>query len=286
MEVHGLAERYAGEGLTSVFFRCRGTRSPAELGLGKDGRLLGVQLAAVLITRPEATEQQVRDIFAAALSRREKPAAPEAAPPAKAPAALAPPPPKPAIAPPPPPQPEPPARGTAAPEPAAALQEPASGETAVLRRAEARPDVPVQSSIFDFSSDGELDQLDLFGWYEAESEGRWSRADLAEVMLPVPSGTTGEIRLEVFGRVFGTATGGPARVRVALGDSEPAELLFENDSFKKRSVTLRHEAAAEGARQIRLSLIRQDPISPADAGEGDDTRRLGVLVRTLGVMWH
>ncbi|SHK39555.1 Glycosyltransferase involved in cell wall bisynthesis [Roseomonas rosea] len=287
MEVHGLAERHSGEGLASVFFRCQGSRSPAELGLGKDSRLLGMQLAAVLLTRAEVTEQEVRDAFAAALSRRDKPPeppAPQPPPPlAKRPAeaaAPAPAPARPAVAPLPPPRAEPPREAA----PAKASQPPPA-EVALLERAEAKASVPVQSNLFDFSADGELEQVDLFGWYEAEAEGRWSRADLAEVMLPVPSDATGELRLEVFGRVYGTATGGPARVRVALEDGEPAELLFENDSFKKRSVTLRHDAAAQGTGQIRLSLIRQDPISPADAGEGDDTRRLGVLVRTLGVMW-
>jgi hypothetical protein len=33
-------------------------------------------------------------------------------------------------------------------------------------------------------------------------------------------------------------------------------------------------------------MLRLNAVSPAEAGEGDDERRLGVLVRTLGVMWN
>ena len=163
---------------------------------------------------------------------------------------------------------------------------PAEGELGVLERVELAAAPPVLSSIFDLSTHGELDQVELFGWYEAEAEGRWSRADLAEMTLPVPPGASGELTVEIFGRVYGTNTGGPARVRIAIEDGPPTEVIFEKDNFRRRSATLRHDAVAEGARQVRLSLIRLDPISPADAGEGDDSRRLGVLVRTLGVVWR
>ncbi|MBP0446992.1 glycosyltransferase [Roseomonas sp. SSH11] len=280
-EVSGLAERQQEQGPVAVHFRCRDCCSPAELGIGKDSRRLGMQLTAVLLVPSATTEQEVRDLFAAALSRRDRPPEPPqpvALPPAVEAAE------SPAL-----PQPETPAHRSppaAEPQPAEveALEASAAPEElVVLAPPEPKPAVPVLSSIFDFSQHGELDQLELFGWYDAESEGRWSRADLAEVILPVPAGATGEVTLELFGRVYGTATGGPARVRLSLEDGKPQELVFKSDSFKKRSVTLRHDLAT--ASQLRLSILRLDPISPADAGEGDDTRRLGVLVQTLGVIW-
>jgi hypothetical protein len=64
------------------------------------------------------------------------------------------------------------------------------------------------------------------------------------------------------------------------------EVVFETDDFAKKTASLRYEAAVDGQPELRLSMLRLNAVSPAEAGEGDDERRLGVLVRTLGVMWN
>jgi glycosyltransferase involved in cell wall biosynthesis len=338
MEVHDLAERVAGKAFVNLFFRSLGERSPLELGLSHDSRLLGMQLAAVLVAAADTTEQQARAIFAAALSDRKRAA--EQRPPA--PAVSTPPTPivaaapvalpahvmpaAPVVLPVPAPEPGPkvaqkavrslpaevltlepeaPVVGTwlngeahavlertdseqtepAVVEEAAAVA-PDPVENAFPEENEAELPVPTLSSMFDFSTDGDVQKLELSGWYDAEAEGRWSHAESAQILLPAPIDGTGEVQIEVFGRVYGTATSGAAHVRLAVDNGPPVEVVFETDDFAKKTASLRYEAAVDGQPELRLSMLRLNAVSPAEAGEGDDERRLGVLVRTLGVMWN
>lgn len=141
-------------------------------------------------------------------------------------------------------------------------------------------------SAFDLSSAGDQAALDLYGWYGAEPDGRWSRANGAEVILAAPAGTTGEVLVEVLGRVFGTAVAGTVRVRLSLDDGPPAELTFENDDFATGRALLRFEPSPDRPRNLRLTLVRLDPVSPADAGLGEEERKIGVLVRRIDFTWN
>lgn len=140
-------------------------------------------------------------------------------------------------------------------------------------------------SDFDLSSGASHPELDLYGWYGAEPEGRWSRAEWAEAILAAPPGTGAEVLVEIRGRVFGTAVGGRAWVRLALDDGPGSEIVFENDDFATGRAVLRYEPCADRPRNLRLSLVRLDPVSPAGAGQGGDERKIGVLVRSIGFQW-
>ncbi|MBI0534674.1 hypothetical protein D9599_03705 [Roseomonas sp. KE2513] len=133
---------------------------------------------------------------------------------------------------------------------------------------------------------GARPDVDLFGWYEAEPEGRWSRAAFAEVIIPAPPGTNGVVMLELQGRVFGTAIGGPARVRLSADDGPSTEVLFGNDHFAAVRAVLRFVPAGDRPRNLRLSLVRLDPVSPAEAGESGDERKIGVFARRITFHWN
>lgn len=141
------------------------------------------------------------------------------------------------------------------------------------------------ADLVDVSLRGARPDVDLFGWYGAEPEGRWSRADCAEVVIPAPPGTNGAVMVEVQGRVFGTAVGGPARVRLSADDGTPAEVVFGNDHFATVRAVLRFIPAGGRPRNLRLTLTRMDPVSPAEAGESDDERKIGVFVRRIAFHW-
>ncbi|TPG60615.1 hypothetical protein EAH89_04480 [Roseomonas nepalensis] len=145
--------------------------------------------------------------------------------------------------------------------------------------------LPPLRRTLDLSSAGEGGAFDLYGWYGAEPDGRWSRAACAEVIVAAPAGTS-EVRVDVLGRVFGTAVGGTARVRLSLDDGLAEELTFENDDFATGSAVLRYEPSPDQPRNIRLTLVRLDPVSPADAGLGEDERKIGVLVRRIDLAWN
>ncbi|WP_043836009.1 hypothetical protein [Muricoccus aerilatus] len=138
----------------------------------------------------------------------------------------------------------------------------------------------------DFSLRGARSDVDLFGWYEAEPAGRWSRAAFAEVIIPAPPGTNGVVMVELQGRVFGTAVGGPARVRLSADDGPPVEVLFENDHFATVQAVLRFVPAGDRPRNLRLSLMRMDSVSPVEAGESDDERKIGIFAGRIAFHWN
>lgn len=145
---------------------------------------------------------------------------------------------------------------------------------------------PTSPDIVDLSLRGDRPDVDLFGWYEAEPEGRWSRAAFAEVIIPAPPGTNGVVMVELQGRVFGTAVGGPARVRLSADDGPSAEVLFANDHFATVRAVLRFVPAGDRPRNLRLSLVRMDPVSPAEASESKDERKIGVFARRVAFQWN
>ena len=142
---------------------------------------------------------------------------------------------------------------------------------------------PAEPAAHDFSEGGEVSALALEGWHAPEQEGRWSDAAGATIRLPRPPGAGDRLRLALDGRVFGTAHGGPARVDLGLDGRTAAFLAFPDDGFRSQEVSL-DCAEAEGT--ILLSLRRPGGVSPAEVGEGDDARRLGLLLRSLVVVWE
>jgi len=254
VEPRGLAARLAGASLATLALRRREARTPAELGKGQDGRRLGVMIMGAVLLEAGAPEAAAREAFAAAGLGRHRPAR-ETAQPAPPPTTAAPAPP-----------PESEAPAPAAPAPA--------------------PSAPVQSLMLDFSQDGALGGVRLAGWYDAEPEGRWSEADAGQVHLPPPPEGAATLAIELVGRVFGTAFNGPAEVEVALDGGGAAPVTFTNDDFQRHALELDCAAPSDGQGEVALRLRRLGAVSPAEAGQGEDERRLGLLLRTLSVVWR
>lgn len=136
----------------------------------------------------------------------------------------------------------------------------------------------------DFSA-ARLDALRLSGWYEVEREGRWSDGLMAEIRLPRPAHPARRLRLELDGRVYGTAILGPARLEVALAGGEAATLAYPDDGFRTQPVELDLAVLPDEAESAVVTLRRIDPVAPSELGEGTDARRLGLLLRVLTVVW-
>lgn len=257
VEPRGLAGRLEGASLATLALRRREARTPAELGQGSDSRRLGVMIIGAVLLEAGAPDAAAREAFAAAGLGRHREARGTAQPAAPAPSAAPAPPPAPEPAP--APAPDPP------PAPVAA---------------------PVQSLMLDFSRDGALPGVRLAGWYDPEPEGRWSEADAGEIHLPPPPEGAATLAIELVGRVFGTAFNGPAELEVALEGGASAPLTFTSDDFQRHAVELACAAPSDGMGEVALRLRRPGAISPAEAGQGDDERRLGLLLRTLSVVWR
>lgn len=274
-EVRGLAERLGDTPVATLFFRRLGAISPKDAGINTDGRLLGMQLTAALLVGPGIHERKVRDRLASAglgrhrlLQEVERPPEPEPPPP-----------------PPPPTPPEPEPAPVAEPVPEAV---PSVAEQAAAAAVEAPPppEVPKLSSMLDFSVDGVMDGVALSGWFDPEPDGRWSHADSAEIRLPRPPEAGQTLSLELFGRVYGTQVSGPAMVEVRIDGVAATSLRFENDDFTRQKVEIDCSRLSRGGAEVPVSLRRAGAVSPAEAGEGGDERKLGVLVHTLGVVWQ
>jgi len=158
--------------------------------------------------------------------------------------------------------------------------------------AEPRPELPAVAvsagaELFDFTSAGDPPGLRLLNWWDAEAEGRWSRAEESAIFLERPEDRrVTSLRLELLARVFGTGWRGPARVDVMLGGGPPCTLEFGTDGFVRQVATLDLAGAAVDGAELCIRLRRVDAISPIEVEPGStDDRRLGMMVRALGVVW-
>jgi hypothetical protein len=93
------------------------------------------------------------------------------------------------------------------------------------------------------------------------------------------------LRIELHARVYGTGRHGPATVELQLGDGPAASLTFTDDVFASKEAEFLLPPNVASSRSVRLRIIRHHAISPAEAGEGEDTRKLGIMLRTLAVVW-
>ena len=147
--------------------------------------------------------------------------------------------------------------------------------------------VPIQASIFDLSNPAPQPGLRLFKWHAAERDGRWSHGDYAEIYLQPPTGRPpAELRIEMLARVFGTTTTGPISVEARLETGRPAWLDFPTDEFRHHILDFDLANLQYDGEELCLWLRRPDAMSPADAGQGEDERQLGLLVQTLNVVWR
>ncbi|WP_237214638.1 glycosyltransferase, partial [Falsiroseomonas oryziterrae] len=149
------------------------------------------------------------------------------------------------------------------------------------------PEFTSGAEVFDFAGP-EPEGLRLLNWWDAEADGRWSQAEDAAIFLDLPTGRspTG-LRIEMLARVFGTERQGPAQLELTIGAGPPCRLVFEGDGFVQQAASLDLAGAARHGTELCIRLRRPDAVSPAEIDpRSADDRRLGVMVRWLGVVWH
>jgi glycosyltransferase involved in cell wall biosynthesis len=141
------------------------------------------------------------------------------------------------------------------------------------------------SHAFDFSV-ARHPGLRLYKWHGAEPEGRWSHGDYAEIYLAPPPGRATTLQIGLAARIHGTGITGPARVELRL-ETGPAQWLdFPDDDFRRHAVEFDVANLDYDGGEVCLWLRRPGALSPAEAGEGEDDRQLGILVRALDVVWR
>ena len=122
--------------------------------------------------------------------------------------------------------------------------------------------------------------LRLAGLGEPETLGRWSVADAFSASLPRPEAVDGMILVARIGPVFRPL--GDLHMTVLINGRVVEEVVFGD---RLEDCVLRHPLAHfEPSRDITLTCVLFEPVSPAMAGISPDTRRLGVVLRTIGLI--
>ena len=146
------------------------------------------------------------------------------------------------------------------------------------------PAAPPGGSLHDLSTEGNAAALDLAGWYDAEPEGRWAKAEGGRMRIARPPGRWTRLRLTLNCRVFGVNDTNEAEVVVTLDGEEAERLTFVNSDFQRRAFELRVPPDGKADAAV-VGFSRPGAPTPAEIGEGADTRRLGLMVRNLTVLW-
>jgi len=108
-----------------------------------------------------------------------------------------------------------------------------------------------------------------------EQDGRWSDADLAKsVKLVFAQPLPTDFDVEIHAHAYGANAGTPVRLR-AGGVERKASFSVVGAS---RTIAFRNVSSTD-----TLEIIPPHPQRPLDAGEGPDTRRLGVFLRFVRV---
>lgn len=123
------------------------------------------------------------------------------------------------------------------------------------------------------------------GWHDVEAAGLWSREDGGRIVAaldsePLAGDAQMNIRISIFGRVYGTSITGPAAVDLLIQGQVSASWTFGDDNLCTKQAVL--PLIAIGDRDLLdVRIIRRRAISPSDAGESDDKRKLGLLVSEI-----
>jgi glycosyltransferase involved in cell wall biosynthesis len=123
----------------------------------------------------------------------------------------------------------------------------------------------------------------LGGWFAREEGGCWSHGEDGALLLAPAASLRPGWRLFLACRTIGGTRDKPARVA----------LLLDGEPIGHWDFTALHAVIAEvpglaarmaGRRTATLGLRRIDPVSPLDLGQGDDRRRLGVMLAAAVVV--
>lgn len=142
-------------------------------------------------------------------------------------------------------------------------------------------DLVPQAGTLMFSEQSETLNLLDAGWYGAEPEGVWSHEEGGSFYLPLDQASDQKIRLTLLLRVYGSAVTGAANVVVSAYGVTLAHVELMHD--KHYEITLELDLTVFNGMEPLITLVRERSISPAQGGESDDTRIIGVFLSAVKV---
>lgn len=255
VELAGFTQLTAGRLETQFAFVPRDPQSPKALGLGNDTRTLGLHIGGMVLLDQDADAAAAIAVFRAKGLKHER----QLKRPAPTPVAEV-------------------AQIQAGQVDYAPLS-PHCQVVAVLPMA--ATEFLLQDGALDISAHGTSQGLLDDGWYNPEQDGSWSEGTGAQLRLPLDTQSGGRISLTLLLRVYGTASTGPASIVASAYGAALARISVTED--RQYAITLECDVAIFNGLDPLLHLVREQAISPAQAGEGTDTRILGVFLSAMTI---
>jgi len=138
------------------------------------------------------------------------------------------------------------------------------------------------SSRLSFGITGNAVDYQRGGWSIAEHGFTWTIGDRSQIDLPVPSGG-GVLFLEMQVVPFLAA---PHRTGLTLAVTAGGIRLGREHLTGPTRLAFRVPPhALDGTRRLPVTLVHADAAAPADFGQGEDRRRLGVAVQEMRLDW-
>ncbi len=123
------------------------------------------------------------------------------------------------------------------------------------------------------------------GWYEPEGRGVWTGQGPARIFAPLALGRHAEqthVQVTVKVRPFGATLLRPSKV-----DVKAQGRVVETWTFRHRREVTRQAllpiSIINGRPFLDLALVCRSPLSPFEAGAGDDPRKLGLFVSSISL---
>ncbi len=124
------------------------------------------------------------------------------------------------------------------------------------------------------------DRYKLSGWSVAEPWGTWTEGRSAALQFYLREKPPGSLLLVAEARAYICAAHPTQSVRVECHGQTLGLWTFDSDQFETRTVVVPASAlAGQGALTVQFELL--NPASPAELGESDDLRLLGMALRSL-----
>jgi Uncharacterised nucleotidyltransferase len=121
------------------------------------------------------------------------------------------------------------------------------------------------------------------GWFHPEGFGTWTQGTPSQIVLPLDERVDRDITLELQLVGFTTPYVPTLRAELAVNDVCVARMRFSDPSKPIVIVRTRIPAAAvRGWDRLELRLVARHPVTPAEAREGTDLRRLALGLVKLG----
>jgi len=125
-------------------------------------------------------------------------------------------------------------------------------------------------------------QHTLSGWSAAEPWGTWTDARSAALQFYFREKPLASLLLVVEARAYTCAAHPAQSVNVECQGETLALWTFDSDQFETRSVVI-PDSALTGSGSLTIFFHLLNPASPAEFGESDDLRLLGMALRSLRI---